>query len=180
MRAPKRFTKLASVTAIVCVVTNLSGCMTAATIAGSAVSGALLQKVVLKQSESKPPKYIDISQEGRIITASFEIKGFVLGNNKASQMRGFNKWAIAAVVREAPLRGCVNIINAFSANQGVSAGASVGTSKIGSSLKFKCLDKETMASEQDLLSDKQVIYKEQLQYIEQNPEMIRYSQNKES
>lgn len=154
---------------------SLSGCVAAGSLVGAAASGVLMQRTVAKQSEVKPPKYIDISQEGRIITASFEIKGFLVGHKKAAQMRGFQSWATAAVVREAPKRGCVNIINAFSANQGTTGSATIGSTKVGSSIKFKCLDKETIMSEQDLLADKMVIYKEQIEHINQNPDMIRYS-----
>ena len=160
---------------VVLVLVGLSGCLAAGSLAGAAASSVLLQRGVAKQSEVKPPKYIEIAQEGRIITASFEAKGFLIGNNKAAQMRGFNQWATAAVVREAPKRGCVNVINAFSANQGTTASATIGSTKLGSSIKFKCLKKQTVMSEQDLLADKQVIYKEQLNYIDQNPDMIRYS-----
>ena len=134
----------------------------------------MLQRKVAKASEVKPPEYIEISQQGRIITASFEIKGFTIRNKQAAQMRGFQQWATAAVVHEAPKRGCVNVINAFSANQGTSAQSSVGSVKLGSSVKFKCLAKENMMSEQDLLEDKKVIYSEQLKYIDEHPEMIRY------
>lgn len=164
---------------IALVLVNLSGCLAAGSIAGGAISGGFLQRAVAKQSEIKPPKYIDISQEGRIITASFEIKGFMLGNNKAAQMRGFHQWATAAVVRDAPKRGCVNVINAFSANQGTTASATIGSTKLGSTIMFKCLKKETVMSEQDTLDDKQVIYKEQISYIDQNPEMIRFSSGDE-
>jgi len=167
----KLITKL---TGIILLLQFLTGCLAAGAVAGSVIAPILAQRVVAKQSEVKPPKYIDIEQQGRIITASFEVKSFLLGNKQTSQMRGFHQWATAAVVSEAEKRGCVNVINAISTNQGTTAESTIGSVKLGSSVKFKCLDKETSVSEQDLLEDKKVIYAEQLNYIAENPEMIRY------
>lgn len=150
----------------------LSGCLTQlATVAASQV---LASKMITKTHESKPPKTIEIEQQGRIITASFEAKGFIVGMDKAAQLRGFQSWATAAVVREASKRGCVNIVNAFSANAGIKTKTTISSTSMSNSVRFKCLEKETIGSEQDLLSDKQVIYQEQIQYINENPEMVVY------
>lgn len=151
---------------------TLVGCFAGGALAG-AVGGTLLQNTMLaKQAESKPPKYIEISQQGRIITASFEVKGFAgtIGHGKRAQVQGFHEWATASVVREASKRGCVNVVNAFSASQG----ARISGSSISNKLQFKCLEKETVMSEQDLLEDKKVLYAQQIQYIEEHPEMIVY------
>ena len=152
----------------------LTGCMAAGPLIGAVAAPILMNKVTAKQFESKPPKYIEIAQEGRIITASFETGGFRVGTGQAAQMRGFEEWATAAVVREAPKRGCVNVINAFSSASGTKASSTIGSTKLASTIRFKCLEKENVMSEQDLLSDKQVIYSEQINYINQHPSMIRY------
>jgi len=152
---------------VVFVSQSLSGCFVGTT-------AAVMQKISARNAETRPPEYIDIEQEGRIITASFEVSGYKIGHSQAAQMRGFNKWANAAVVREASKRGCVNVINAFSAGGGMSASATNASTNLGSRLQFKCLEKENIMSEQDLLEDKKVIYSEQIEYIDTNPQMIRY------
>ncbi len=162
--------KIIQLLAVILSTQVLSGCFAA--LAGGAL-GAMAQGVAsAKQSESKPPKYIDISRQGRIITASFKATGFsgLMSHNKGAQIRGFQEWATAVVVREAPKQNCINIINVFSAG----AGAKVSGSRVSNKIQFRCLEKETMMSEQDLLSDKQVIYAEQIKYIDEHPEIVRY------
>ena len=145
----------------VILVSLLPACMAAGPLIGAVAAPILMNKVTAKQFESKPPKCI-------------ETGGFRVGTGQAAQMRGFEEWATAAVVREAPKRGCVNVINAFSSASGTKASSTIGSTKLASTIRFKCLEKENVMSEQDLLSDKQVIYSEQINYINQHPSMIRY------
>jgi len=152
----------------------LTACMAAGPLIGAAVAPVLMNKAVTKASESKPPKYIALEKQGRIITASFDTKGFMIGMGQAAQQRGFSEWATAAVVRDASKFGCVNVINAFSAAGGIKANTTVGSSKLSNKLQFKCLEKETVMSETDLLADKLVIYSDQITYINQNSGMIVY------
>jgi len=162
--------KVNQVITVVISVNLLTGCL--ASFAGMAYTTVASNAGSVMLSKKSAPKKIEISQQGRIITAEFGFNSYGgLGAiTKGSQVRGFQEWATAAIVREAPKRGCINVSPVFSAN----SGTSVNLSKIQNNLRYKCLEKDTVMSEHDTLEDKQVVYAEQIKYIEQNPEMIVY------